>query len=54
METRLDEHGNLPLPAELRSALGWKPGQALHLQVSGEHLLVQPAAPGANLKEEAR
>lgn len=53
-ESRLDDEGRIPLPPEVRAALGWQPGQELLLLVEGDQLLVQPATPTATLKEEAR
>lgn len=52
-ETRLDDDGRLPLTPELREQLGWKPGQAMHLRVEGDTLLVEPASPATSLKDEA-
>jgi len=54
MNTRIDGNGNLPLPEEVRKALGWEPGQEVILQPEGDQLLVQPAAPVTTLKDEAR
>ncbi|MFN3653398.1 MAG: carbohydrate-binding family 9-like protein [Armatimonadota bacterium] len=53
-EGRLDEEGRLVLPAEVRSALGWQPGQALQLQVDGDALVAQPSTPVGSFKDEAR
>jgi AbrB family looped-hinge helix DNA binding protein len=53
-ESMLDGEGKIALPADVREALGWKPGQELHLQVEGDQLLVQPATRATSLKDEAR
>ena len=53
-ETTLDGDGNLRLPSEVLDALGWEPGQAVHVQVEGDQLLAQPAARSVSLKDEAR
>src|SRR5437762_13193197 len=50
----VDEEGRLPLPAEVREALGWQPGQEVHLHVEGGQLLAQPATAATSLKDEAR
>lgn len=50
----LDDDGRLVLPEEVREALGWKPGQEIHLQVEGGYLLAQPAGQTTSLKDEAR
>src|SRR5688500_17965694 len=53
-DVRVDEEGRVPLPPDVRAALGWKPGQEVHLQVEGDQLLVQAATPATSLKDEAR
>jgi len=53
-EAKLDEEGRLQLPPEVLAALGWAPGQEVHLQVEGGQLLVQPSARSTSLKDEAR
>jgi carbonic anhydrase/acetyltransferase-like protein (isoleucine patch superfamily) len=53
-DSKLDEGGNLPLPPDVRGALGWEPGQEVHLRVEGDTLLVQPGGPTPSLKDEAR
>jgi carbonic anhydrase/acetyltransferase-like protein (isoleucine patch superfamily)/bifunctional DNA-binding transcriptional regulator/antitoxin component of YhaV-PrlF toxin-antitoxin module len=53
-EAKLDAEGNLPLPPEVREALGWAPEQELLLQVEGDLLVVHPATRETSLKEEAR
>jgi carbonic anhydrase/acetyltransferase-like protein (isoleucine patch superfamily)/bifunctional DNA-binding transcriptional regulator/antitoxin component of YhaV-PrlF toxin-antitoxin module len=53
-DSRIDDGGNLPIPGEVREALGWEPGQEVHLRVEGDTLLVQPGGPTPSLKDEAR
>src|SRR5438046_7978975 len=52
-DVRLDENGRLPLPPEALEALGWKPGQEIHLSIEGDQLLAQPATRATTLKDEA-
>jgi carbonic anhydrase/acetyltransferase-like protein (isoleucine patch superfamily)/bifunctional DNA-binding transcriptional regulator/antitoxin component of YhaV-PrlF toxin-antitoxin module len=53
-DVTIDSEGRLPLPPEVREALGWKPGLEIYLRVEGDQLLAQPASPSTSLKEEAR
>src|SRR5205823_8681644 len=53
-DTILDAEGRLLLPPEVREALGWTPGQAIHLQAEGDQLLAQSATRATSLKDEAR
>jgi antitoxin PrlF len=37
----LGQQGRLVIPAEVRAALGLAPGDRLHLQLAGKHLVLQ-------------
>jgi carbonic anhydrase/acetyltransferase-like protein (isoleucine patch superfamily) len=53
-DVKLNADGSLPLPPEIREALGWGLEQEIHLRVEGENLLAQATTPSVSLKEEAR
>ena len=37
----LGKQGRLVIPAEMRSALGWPPGERLHVRVDGPRIVIE-------------